>query len=230
MSPKLLYRKLPVAVVVALSSALMAGGIALAVIPGTDGVIHGCYQKNNGQLRVIDPSERSGQGSAPASSPGQAGGQESPGECRASEVAIKWNQAGPPGPVGPQGPPGAPGEEGSAGDLGPTGIQGPAGPFGPAGPQGPPGLAGLEVVSSPFVTVVAQGNAVASAACPPGRRVLGGGFFQEFSHAESDTADIDNLLFIRSEPSGGSAWKVEARNPTGETRRFSASAICAFVS
>src|SRR4029450_5112600 len=34
---------------------LTAGGIAYASIPGSNGVIHGCYQKLNGQLRVIDP-------------------------------------------------------------------------------------------------------------------------------------------------------------------------------
>jgi hypothetical protein len=33
---------------------LVAGGIAYATIPDAGGVIHGCYQKNQGTLRVID--------------------------------------------------------------------------------------------------------------------------------------------------------------------------------
>ncbi len=58
---------------------------------GDDGVvIHGCYERNNGILRIV-------------------GG---PSECRPSEEPIFWNQTGPPGPqgakgeTGTQGPPG----------------------------------------------------------------------------------------------------------------------------
>ena len=51
---------------------LAAGGIAYASIPGSNGVIHGCYQKINGQLRVIDPG---------------AGG-----TCTTSENPLDWNQ------------------------------------------------------------------------------------------------------------------------------------------
>jgi hypothetical protein len=51
---------------------LTAGGIAYASIPGSNGVIHGCYQKLNGQLRVIDP----GTG----------------GTCTVSENPLDWNQ------------------------------------------------------------------------------------------------------------------------------------------
>ena len=61
-------------------------GIATAVqadIPDS-GVIHGCYQKVNGQLRVIDTSQG--------------------GTCRPSEKALSWNQTGPTGPTGATGP------------------------------------------------------------------------------------------------------------------------------
>ena len=34
--------------------ALAAGAVGYAAIPDSGGVIHGCYQKVNGQLRVID--------------------------------------------------------------------------------------------------------------------------------------------------------------------------------
>jgi hypothetical protein len=58
-----------------------AGGIAYAAIPDSAGVIHGCYQKANGSLRVIDT---------------QAGG-----KCSSVENPLDWNQTGPAGPRGP---------------------------------------------------------------------------------------------------------------------------------
>jgi hypothetical protein len=74
--------------------------MAYASIPDSAGVIHGCYQKNNGQLRVIDPAVSS---------------------CSPSETALQWSQIGPQGPAGPQGP------EGPAGPQGPAGPEGPSG-------------------------------------------------------------------------------------------------------
>ena len=50
----------------------------------TNNVIYACYQKNNGQLRVV-------------------GGL---GQCRPSELPIAWNIVGPQGPQGPEGPQG----------------------------------------------------------------------------------------------------------------------------
>ncbi len=96
---------------------LAAGSIALASIPAADGTINGCYNRTNGNLRVVDD----------------------PASCRQHEVAISWNQVGPQGPAGPQGPPGIPGPQG---DTGATGPPGPGGPAGPAGPQGPAGADG----------------------------------------------------------------------------------------
>src|SRR5690349_3939882 len=69
----------------AVVGAALAGGAAtLAAIPGSGGVINGCYQKNVGNLRVIDPSA------------GES--------CRPSELAISWSRTGAQGPAGPQGP------------------------------------------------------------------------------------------------------------------------------
>jgi hypothetical protein len=65
----------------------VGGGLAYATIPDSNDVIHGCYAKNNGALRVIDT--------------GQA--------CTSKETALDWNQTGPIGPQGPAGPPGPPG-------------------------------------------------------------------------------------------------------------------------
>lgn len=70
-----------------------AFGIAATVaIPTPTGLIHGCYATNNGALRVV----------------------ESPSECKANELAIRWNQTGPTGPQGPQGPTGPQGPAGQA--------------------------------------------------------------------------------------------------------------------
>jgi hypothetical protein len=65
---------------------LVAATVAVASIPDSNGVIHGCYNTSNGNLRVIDSANDN---------------------CRNSETAIFWNQTGPQGPAGPQGPPGS---------------------------------------------------------------------------------------------------------------------------
>lgn len=100
-------RKLAAALIGA-AVAASVGSAAWATIPdGGDGVINGCYQKNEGSLRVIDAD---------------AGD-----SCRPSEIAIQWNQTGPQGSAGLQGEPGA------TGPPGPAGPQGPAGPKGDPG-------------------------------------------------------------------------------------------------
>src|SRR6266566_365655 len=127
----------------AVVGAVLAGGAAFAAIPDSSGVVHGCYQKNVGNLRVIDPS-------AGAS-------------CRPSEIAISWSQTGPQGPkgdTGATGPAGPAGPAGPKGDTGATGPQGPAGPkgdtgaTGPTGPQGVPGNLALAGKSCPSGEVV----------------------------------------------------------------------------
>ena len=90
---KLRSQRTYVTVGVTLALVLGASGFAMASIPGHGGIIHACYQKNDGSLRVID---RSKAGSA--------------GKCRKSEKPLSWNKNGPrgvPGMPGPQGPPGA---------------------------------------------------------------------------------------------------------------------------
>jgi hypothetical protein len=130
-------------------AALAAGAVAVAAIPDSAGAIHGCYQKNVGNLRVIEPS---------------AGD-----SCRPSEVEISWSQTGPKGAQGlkgdtggqglqglkgdtggqglqglkgDRGETGGQGLKGDAGQAGAAGAQGPTGATGPAGPAGPPGISG----------------------------------------------------------------------------------------
>ena len=96
---------------------LGAATVAWATIPDGAGVFHGCYQQQNGQLRVV----------------------ESAGDCNSSETAIFWNQTGPvgsPGPAGPAGPPGPAGADGADGADGTDGAPGPPG-----------GVSGYEIVS-----------------------------------------------------------------------------------
>jgi hypothetical protein len=82
---------------------VMVGGTAYGAvwsqssIPGTDGLITGCYQANgadatNGTpLNIIDPNKAS---------------------CGKNQTSVTWNQIGPAGPQGPQGPQGATGPAG----------------------------------------------------------------------------------------------------------------------
>jgi len=77
----------------------LVGLVALAgaAIPSSDGAINGCYDKANGQLRVIDTDKAA---------------------CKNSETSISWNEAGDPGPQGEQGPAGPTGPQGPAGEPG----------------------------------------------------------------------------------------------------------------
>jgi hypothetical protein len=65
---------------VAATVAALGIGVS-AAIPDPNGVIHGCYKQNNGDLRLVDD----------------------PSQCQNSESAIFWNQQG---IQGEQGPPG----------------------------------------------------------------------------------------------------------------------------
>lgn len=90
------------AIVVVVAS-VAAVGVAWAAIPDNFGVIHSCYAKSGGSLRVIDTV----------------------GTCKNGETALDWNQIGPQGPAGPTG------ATGPTGPTGATGPQGPVGPAQP---------------------------------------------------------------------------------------------------
>src|SRR5260370_10474099 len=97
---------------------LVAGAVAFADIPDS-GVVHACYDKAGGRVRVVDNTD-----------------------CRADERKITWNAKG---PEGPRGEPGSAGSKGAAGAMGPArpkGDTGTPGLPGPAGPDGAPGLQG----------------------------------------------------------------------------------------
>jgi hypothetical protein len=94
-------------VVGALLASAAIGTAAWATIPDSSGVIHGCFKKSGGALRVVDSSVVA---------------------CASNEIALEWSQTGPPGPRGAPGPPGAPGEPGPPGAPGLPGEPGPPGP------------------------------------------------------------------------------------------------------
>jgi hypothetical protein len=73
---------------------IAVGGIAGATIPGTGGVINGCYNTTNGALRVIDTATTT---------------------CKQGETPITWNQTGTPGTNGDDGDNGAAGANGVSG-------------------------------------------------------------------------------------------------------------------
>jgi hypothetical protein len=72
------YRPRPATAIALTALAVALGGVAYATIPDSNGTIHGCYQKGNGNLRVVESSA----------------------DCRSSEQALDWNQQGRPGPPG----------------------------------------------------------------------------------------------------------------------------------
>jgi hypothetical protein len=80
-----LFRRWTVPLVLGAAALLAAAAVAGAAIPDSDdGEIHACYQKNQGQLRVIDAEV------------GQT--------CRPAEKSLVWNQEGVQGETGPRGP------------------------------------------------------------------------------------------------------------------------------
>ena len=102
---------------IGVGAAIIGGSVAYASIPDPDGVVHGCYGKLLGSLRVIDTDANQ--------------------QCLSLENAVTWHQTGPqgiPGEQGVKGDTGPAGEIGDKGDSGPAGVQGDKGDTGPAGP------------------------------------------------------------------------------------------------
>jgi hypothetical protein len=81
--------------ITAASVLIAVAAIAEAAIPDSNGVIHACYQDNNGNLRVIDTGQT----------------------CKNNESPLNWSQTGPQGPQGPVGPVGPQGPQGQPGST-----------------------------------------------------------------------------------------------------------------
>ena len=136
---------------------VVAGAVAFADIPDS-GVVHACYDRDSGRVRVVDntgcgANERKISWSArgpegPRGGAGPAGARGAPGPAGAAGAKGERGAVGPagpkgdPGPAGPAGPAGQSAADGVPGPRGPVGPDGPAGPQGPPGPAGPDGMAG----------------------------------------------------------------------------------------
>jgi hypothetical protein len=100
-------------------------GASVTVAAGVvGGVITGCYNVTNGELRVETVTV----------------------PCRTTEERITWNQVGQQGPQGIQG---EKGEKGDTGETGEPGATGPAGPQGEPGATGPAGATGAQGATGP---------------------------------------------------------------------------------
>jgi len=97
---KLILTSFIVAVTFMFSSVVMAAPKPQPQPPVDQNVLTGCYQKINGQLRIVTSAS----------------------QCRSSEVAISWNKLGPQGPAGPAGPIGPAGPAGPEGPAGSAGV------------------------------------------------------------------------------------------------------------
>jgi hypothetical protein len=166
------------------------------------------------------------------------------GSLRAADFAPGQIPAGARGPqgdlgaVGATGAAGADGADGQAGATGSTGatgaqgiqgVQGERGPTGPEGPrgfqgvQGAPGVSALERVEATVNYVNAEYH-TATATCPAGKKIIGGGVWTSTYTDESD------LEVNYSYPNGAlTAWSIKVRFEGDRPWSASAIAICAYV-
>jgi Collagen triple helix repeat (20 copies) len=183
-------RKRFTCVALGIAALLVGGGAALATIPGSDGMISGCYAKRDGAVRVIDAATVS---------------------CKSTEAPLSWNLRGPQGPKGDTGLQGTKGDTGVQGPKGDTGLQGPQGPkgdIGPQGVQGPPGPdPGFQQVTGADVDIPPFGSQGVFVACPSGKRPVGGGYFAV--HVDVYASRPASLI------SRGWGWEVWASSITG---------------
>ncbi len=82
-----------VAVVATVAVGIIATGVLYATIPDAEGVIHACYARSGGTIRVIDDSVT---------------------QCKQGETSLAWNVKGVQGLPGIQGPPGPKGDTGDS--------------------------------------------------------------------------------------------------------------------
>ncbi len=120
-------------------------------------------------------------------------------------------------PAGPQGP------------QGPKGADGPQGPKGADGPQGSAGVSGYERISR-LGSPSDNQRAGSSAQCPPGKRLLGGGF-SAFVFGSTGGGSNVPVRVLNNWPPTETIWNVfvefDGPPPSGSHYRVEASALCA---
>jgi hypothetical protein len=137
--------------------------------------------------------------------------------CMPGTRALNWNQRGPRGPRGLQG------------TRGPAGAEGPAGPEGPQGLQGPPGPSDSQVTAPVSATTpinAPQGTvASATATCPAGTSILGGGI----TVTTSVPNQLGRAVPRENYPSAPNAWTgsiVITSGLVGSTATIAVYAVC----
>ena len=98
---------------------------------------------------------------------------------------------------------------------------------GPPGPPGPPGATGLEVIEAESATS-SETLQIATAICPAGKTVIGGGGVASPQSVATPFA----LIGSRPDPTEPEAWTAVGKEigQTDDTHRMVAWAYCAFVS
>jgi hypothetical protein len=194
-----------IAIGVAFAS-VAAGGVAWATIPGSEGVISGCYEQRTGLLRVIDAEA------------GKA--------CTRYEQPLSWNREGlrgEPGPAGVAGPVGPPG---------PVGEPGPRGHEGPQGLQGLPGVAEISDVvwvGTSFFTINTDTRKRAVAMCPVGKELLGGGFRPPWDVPGVRLVETGPFFIDSATPAPGWAVTMETDQPWILRWDLKVWAVCATI-
>src|SRR5438105_3985083 len=97
-----LFRSWAISLALAPAAAFALPGGRAAPIGAVDGVIYTCVDREDGQIRVINPA--------------------SGNRCHRNETMVSWTQTGTPGPMGPAGPQGPAGTDGASGPVGPSGA------------------------------------------------------------------------------------------------------------
>lgn len=234
-------------------AAAIAGGVAYATIPGPGNVYSSCMLKGVGTIRLIDKSLPSTNLMShctdketevswnQAGQPGPAGLQGATGDPGAPGTNGTNGADGKDGVSVTLEPAGAKcadggvqfiavngtsyvcnGERGPQGDQGPQGDSGAQGRQGIQGPQGPAGVSGYQLVIG-TTTAAGQSPAVASAQCPSGKHVLGGG--------GTPSVAGDDSAIVRSYPiDNGTSWFVHYYNGLTYPVDVTAYAICATFS
>lgn len=108
-------------------------------------------------------------------------------------------------PTAPAGARGPAGPAGEPGPRGPAGAAGPKGDTGALGPAGSPGVSGYERVEASRDVLPGATSVVVTAACPAGKRLIGGGVALRDPKLHVVAADpqFDDVYVLRaSVPSG----------------------------
>lgn len=104
------------------------------------------------------------------------------------------------GAAGARGPAGDPGPRGAAGPAGATGEAGAKGDTGARGADGAPGISGYERVEAVADVLPGATSVVVAAACPAGKRLLGGGVALRDAKLRVVAADpqFDDVYVLRA--------------------------------